>query len=111
MSTKIISKDIIKPYHPTPKNLRLLQASLFDLVNSPTLMPLIFFFSYPKTSTTTNITHTEKTLIKLEESLPITLSLFYPLASRVRDVDHIDCNDKDVPYVETEVDPTREYHP
>ncbi|CAO2812865.1 unnamed protein product [Amaranthus hypochondriacus] len=104
MNTKIISKDIIKPYHPTPKNLRLLQASLFDHVNSPTLMPLIFFFSYPKTPTTTNITPTNKTLIKLKESLPITLSLFYPLAGRVRDVDHIDCNDEGVPYIETEVD-------
>lgn len=101
INIKVMSEEIIKPSNPTPKNLRLLQTSLFDHVNSPTLMPLVFF--YPK-NITTNI-DTNEILNRLKRSLSNTLSVFYPLAGRVHDdANYFNCNDEGVPYVHVEVD-------
>ena len=94
----------MKPNYQLPKKFGLLQASLLDHVNSSTLMPIILFFSFPKTITSNNIITTKEILIRLKESLPITLSLFYPLADRVGDADHVICNDEGVPYAEAVVD-------
>ncbi|XP_010666058.3 stemmadenine O-acetyltransferase [Beta vulgaris subsp. vulgaris] len=100
MNIKHITQDFIKPNNPTPNHLRLLRASLFDHVNTPVLMPLIFFYSR---TYTTNI-GTNQVLDRLKGSLPTTLSIFYPLAGRVHNAKQIDCNDEGVPYVQAVVD-------
>ncbi|XP_021724742.1 acetyl-CoA-benzylalcohol acetyltransferase-like [Chenopodium quinoa] len=101
MNIKLVSHEIIKPSCPTPNHLRLLQASLFDHVNSPTLMPLIFFFNSQKASTKIS---TNEVLYRLKGSLPNTLSMFYPLAGRMQDANYFICNDEGVPYVHSTVD-------
>ncbi|KAK9676583.1 hypothetical protein RND81_11G087000 [Saponaria officinalis] len=83
--------------HPTPTHLRYLKASLFDHVNTPVLMPIIFFYSKLHTVSTSTV------LDRLKNSLPDTLSMFYPLAGRFHDMNYLDCNDMGVPYIEAKV--------
>ncbi|XP_074275135.1 stemmadenine O-acetyltransferase-like [Silene latifolia] len=95
MNIELISEELMKPSHPTPSHLRYLKPSLFDQVNIPILMPLIFFFSNKQTPTPSTI------LTRLKNSLSATLSIFYPLAGRVQfDSSHITCNDEGVPYLQ-----------
>ncbi|KAL2938709.1 Salutaridinol 7-O-acetyltransferase [Bienertia sinuspersici] len=47
---------------------------------------------------------TNEVLDRLKGSLPNTLSVFYPLAGRVKDVNNIHCNDEGVPYVQVKVE-------
>ncbi|KAK9697485.1 hypothetical protein RND81_08G040500 [Saponaria officinalis] len=97
LNPKIFSEEIIKPSKPTPTHLRYLKASLFDQVNAPVLMPIIFFYSKQHTPSTSTF------LDRLKNSLRATLSLFYPLAGRVQNASYIDCNDMGVPYIEAKV--------
>ncbi|KAL9244316.1 hypothetical protein vseg_018103 [Gypsophila vaccaria] len=97
MNTKVTSVELIKPSQPTPTHLRYLKASLFDHANTPVLMPLIFFYTKRHVPSTSTI------LDRLKNSLPATLSVFYPLAGRVHGTSCIDCNDEGVPYIEAKV--------
>ncbi|KAL2938707.1 Acetyl-CoA-benzylalcohol acetyltransferase [Bienertia sinuspersici] len=91
MNIKVISEEIIKPSSPTPNHLRYLPFSLLDHANKPTLTPLLFFYSQKNDN--------NHALARLEDSLPNTLSLFYPLAGRIHDANTFTCNDDGVPYV------------
>ncbi|XP_021724740.1 acetyl-CoA-benzylalcohol acetyltransferase-like [Chenopodium quinoa] len=101
LNTKFISEHIVKPSSPTPNHLRSLRASLFDHINVPILMPLIFFFYSQKHTTKIGA---NDVLDRLKKTLPYALSVFYPLAGRVLDANSISCNDEGVPYVQAEVD-------
>ncbi|KAL9244322.1 hypothetical protein vseg_018109 [Gypsophila vaccaria] len=106
MIVKVISKEIITPSSPTPKHLNLYHMSLLDHVNSPILMPLIFFYS-PNPSLNHQISSNNITinsmLNHLKTSLAITLTKFYPLAGRIKDQNYVVCNDVGVPYSQSRV--------
>ncbi|XP_074289613.1 stemmadenine O-acetyltransferase-like [Silene latifolia] len=99
MIVEVISKEVIKPSIPTPNHLKYHNLSLFDRVNGPILMPTIFFYSINR-----SLNPDINTMVtRLNESLFVTLTKFYPLAGQVTDQNHVICNDEGVPYVQTRV--------
>ncbi|KAK9676662.1 hypothetical protein RND81_11G092000 [Saponaria officinalis] len=105
MIVKVISKEIITPSIPTPKHLNLHNLSLLDDLNSPVLMPLIFFYSLnPSLNPQINTKFPLSTMLdRLKTSLATTLTKFYPLAGRINDRNYVVCNDEGIPYVQTRV--------
>ncbi|KAH7515590.1 hypothetical protein FEM48_Zijuj10G0042700 [Ziziphus jujuba var. spinosa] len=99
MEVEVISKEIVKPSSPTPHHLRHYQLSFLDQLAPAVYNPLVLFYSFNKDSnpTITEISNHLKT------SLSNVLTLFYPLAGRVRDNLFVDCSDDGIPYFETRV--------
>ncbi|KAL8514963.1 hypothetical protein ACS0TY_013882 [Phlomoides rotata] len=91
MEGEIVSKECIKPSSPTPENKKTYKLSLFDQIVPPIYVPLVLYFPNPDLNTSA-ISET------LKQSLSSTLSLFYPLAGRVKDTLSIDCNDQGIPF-------------
>ncbi|GLT83060.1 hypothetical protein SLE2022_013720 [Rubroshorea leprosula] len=85
---QIVSKETIKPSSPTPSLLRQYQLSFLDQIQPPIFMPLVMF--YPRSQ------NNEDPCENLKKSLSQTLSIFYPLAGRIKDNTYIDCNDEGV---------------
>ncbi|WCJ36913.1 HXXXD-type acyl-transferase family protein [Euphorbia peplus] len=97
MEVKILFRETIKPSSSTPQHLRNYNLSLLDQLSPPIYIPIILFYpSTPKTS------FKEKS-DRLRKSLSETLTLFYPLAGRIKSNYHIDCNDKGASYNEAHV--------
>ncbi|KAJ8758868.1 hypothetical protein K2173_002647 [Erythroxylum novogranatense] len=96
LEVKVISKDLIKPSSPTPDHLRHCRLSYLDQMMVPVLMPWVLF--YPETTNSTNF---ERCNI-VKKSLANALSLFYPLAGRVKDNSYIDCSDMGVPFFQAQ---------
>ncbi|XP_057811096.1 stemmadenine O-acetyltransferase-like [Salvia miltiorrhiza] len=95
---KVISTEIIKPSSPTPKSLQKHYLSFLDQLAPPFFMPLVYFYSSnPKIPNSQISDH-------LKKSLSETLSRFYPLAGRLADNLHVDCNDGGAPFSEAEAD-------
>ncbi|XP_057811098.1 stemmadenine O-acetyltransferase-like [Salvia miltiorrhiza] len=95
---KVISTEIIKPSSPTPKSLQKHYLSFLDQLAPPLFMPLVYFYSSnPKIPNSQKSDH-------LKKSLSETLSRFYPLAGRLADNLHVDCNDGGAPFSEAEAD-------
>ncbi|KAK9113516.1 hypothetical protein Syun_020313 [Stephania yunnanensis] len=67
---------------------------------TPAYVPVLFFYSPPLLPANYNINHH---LAILKSSLSQTLTLFYPLAGRIKDEHHIDCNDDGVKFVHARV--------
>ncbi|KAK9113528.1 hypothetical protein Syun_020325 [Stephania yunnanensis] len=63
-------------------------------------VPVVFFYSPPLLPANYNINNH---LAILKSSLSQTLTLFYPLAGRIKDEYHIDCNDDGVKFVHARV--------
>ncbi|CAL2253383.1 unnamed protein product [Prunus armeniaca] len=102
VEVEIISKEIIKPSSPTPKHLRRHQFSFLDQINPPIYTSLVLFYEFNGKIPPT-ITEISK---HLKKSLSEILTLFYPLAGRLRVENHfVDCNDKGIPYLEGLVKP------
>ncbi|KAJ8748598.1 hypothetical protein K2173_007588 [Erythroxylum novogranatense] len=97
---QIVSQTIAKPSSPTPNHLRHLQLSSLDQIMVPIFVPWQVF--YPNSPGISNAERCER----LRKSLSDTLTLFYPLAGRVRQHSHIDCNDEGVPFVEAKAKST-----
>ncbi|KAK7832060.1 vinorine synthase [Quercus suber] len=98
MEVEVISKETIKPSSPTPDNLRHQQLSFLDQIQPPVYMPLVLF--YPKVEGA-NFSKVQQ-CDKIKKSLSEALTLFYPLAGRVKGNLYIDCNDEGVHYREAE---------
>ncbi|KAJ9176250.1 hypothetical protein P3X46_011585 [Hevea brasiliensis] len=96
IEVEMISSELIKPSSPTPDHHRHHRLSFLDQIQIPVFMPLILF--YPKQINTTNIERCNQA----KQSLSQALTIFYPLAGRVKDNTYIDCNDEGVPFVEAQ---------
>ncbi|KAL8108163.1 acetyl-CoA-benzylalcohol acetyltransferase-like [Apium graveolens] len=92
MEVKMLSRKMVKPANPTPKNLLTSELSFFDQMQPPVYIPTIYFFQSGSTSRR-----------RLEASLSETLIRFYPLAGRFSiDGSCVNCNDQGVDYLEAE---------
>ena len=101
LEIKVVSKAMIKPASPTPYHLRSYQLSFLDQISPPVFNPFVLFYSSDQYGDTgLNIT---KISFKLKKSLSDILTLFYPLAGRVKDNLLVDCNDEGIPYIEARV--------
>ncbi|GMP36438.1 hypothetical protein CsSME_00008573 [Camellia sinensis var. sinensis] len=100
MEVKLISKEIIKPSSSTPPHLQTLRLCVLDQNGGLAHVPIILY--YPKRDANFNIN--EKLINQLKDSLSETLTLFYPLAGRVKDDGlSIDCNDEGILFSTTRV--------
>ncbi|KAJ6774278.1 F21J9.9 [Salix purpurea] len=99
MNVQILSKKLITPSSPTPSHFRNYKVSWLSMFQSPLLyLPNIFY--YPSSTGGDNIERSRR----LQKSLPESLTLLYPFAGRYIDINLIlDCNDKGVENVETQV--------
>lgn len=98
MEVEVISKELIKPSSPTPNHLHHYQLSFLDQLSPAVYNPLVLFYSFHDHSSITQISNHLKT------SLSTVLTLFYPLAGRVRDNLFVDCSDSHgIPYSEARV--------
>ncbi|KAI7979735.1 (13S,14R)-1,13-dihydroxy-N-methylcanadine 13-O-acetyltransferase AT1 [Camellia lanceoleosa] len=100
MEVKLISKEIIKPSSSTPPHLQTLRLCVLDQNGGLGHVPIILY--YPKRDANFNIN--KKLINQLKDSLSETLTLFYPLAGRVKDDGlSIDCNDEGILFSTTRV--------
>nr|AMZ03407.1 acyltransferase ACT1-8 [Plectranthus barbatus]UPO25018.1 acyltransferase ACT1-8 [synthetic construct] len=92
MKVERISRKFIKPYTPTPQNLKKYKLSLLDkCMGHMDFAVVLFYESKPRNKN------------ELEESLEKVLVDFYPLAGRYTMNDHIvDCSDEGAVFVEAE---------
>ncbi|KAF3567009.1 hypothetical protein DY000_02018330 [Brassica cretica] len=85
MKLEILGKEVIKP--DSPNHLQTLHLSLFDQFLPSTYVSAIFFYD--------DQPNQEEILVhRLKNSLSQTLSLFYPLAGRIKEGVVVDCNDE-----------------
>ncbi|KAJ0105694.1 hypothetical protein Patl1_18210 [Pistacia atlantica] len=96
MEIQIISTQTIKPSSPTPDHLRNYKLSVLDQLCPEVHFPIILFYSSPGKDAT-------KTSHHLKISLAEILTLYYPLAGRVKDDYTVSCNDKGALFIEAKV--------
>ena len=94
------SKEQVKPSSPTPSHLRTFKLSLSDQLIPAPYAPIILFFPINDCSNLSNI---PKRLELLKKSLSETLTLYYPLAGKIKDDLCIDCNDEGAYFVDAQV--------
>ncbi|KAE8720222.1 Detected protein of unknown function [Hibiscus syriacus] len=103
IKSEIVSRQTIKPSHPTPPHLKTFKLSLLDQISPDIHSNMNFFF--PSNNTSHSISNRDffhKSML-LQDSISKTLSLFYPLAGRLRDAATVDCNDEGAFFVEARV--------
>ncbi|KAM3266359.1 hypothetical protein P3L10_003353 [Capsicum annuum] len=91
MNVKVLSKECIKPSIPTPQHLRNYKLSFLDQCSPCSYIPIILFY---------NVNHHHHDVLK--KSLSETLSYYYPLGGRLKDVNSIECNDEGILYMEAQ---------
>ncbi|KAM6562432.1 hypothetical protein CsatB_022430 [Cannabis sativa] len=94
VEVEVISNEIIKPSSPTPTHLRHYQLSYLDQISPQTYNPLILFYEFNDAESN----KIEEISNKIKKSLSQVLTLYYPLAGRVKNDRFVDCNDDGVPY-------------
>lgn len=99
VNVSIISRDIIKPSSPTPQALKCFKLSLLDQLAPAAFVPMIMYFAPTADSNLKN----QERIDLLKKSLSQTLTLFYPLAGRLKENLFIECNDEGVDFVEARV--------
>lgn len=100
LEVDIVSKEHIKPSFPTPSHLRNYKLSLLDQLIPAPYAPTILF--YPNNDST-NLSNIPNRLELLKKSLSETLTLFYPLAGKIKDNLCIECNDDGAYFAEANV--------
>ncbi|XP_070033595.1 stemmadenine O-acetyltransferase-like [Nicotiana tomentosiformis] len=102
MDVKVLSKENIKPSVPTPQHLRNYKISFLDQLAPSSYVPVILF--YNNANVVNDHLNKENTLASdlLKKSLAETLSYYYPLAGRFKDLNSIECNDDGVLYMEAQ---------
>ncbi|EXB82422.1 Salutaridinol 7-O-acetyltransferase [Morus notabilis] len=95
MKVEIIGKETIKPSSPTPSHLKIFNLSFLDQIIPAVYTSLVLF--YPNNI---NIITSGQISDHLKKSLSEALTLFYPLAGRVKDNTVIECRDDGAQYVE-----------
>ncbi|KAK8313551.1 hypothetical protein V6Z11_D01G115700 [Gossypium hirsutum] len=109
MVVEIVSKEFIKPTSPTPHHLRTHLLSFLDQFLPSIYVPMVLFYMDQERSIPAATSNSRRSQL-LKESLSETLTLFYPLAGRIKDHLSIDCNDEGAYYVEARVNhPLREF--
>lgn len=99
VEVELISKEIIRPSSSTPGHLHHYQLSFLDQLSPPVYNPLVLFYEF-NDETMPSVTEISN---HLKKSLAQVLTLFYPLAGRIKDNQYVDCNDEGIPYVEAHV--------
>ncbi|CAN7089793.1 unnamed protein product [Brassica rapa subsp. narinosa] len=95
MKLEILGKEVIKP--DSPNHLQTLHLSLFDQFLPSTYVSAIFFYD--------DQPNQEEILVhRLKNSLSQTLSLFYPLAGRIKEGVTVDCNDEGALFIKERAD-------
>ncbi|PON39721.1 Transferase [Parasponia andersonii] len=92
IEVELISNEAIKPSSPTLDHLRHYPLSFLDQLCTKHYNPLIFFYELNGDH---NIAETSN---KIKKSLSEVLTLYYPLAGRVKNDRFVDCNDEGVSY-------------
>ncbi|XP_030496406.2 stemmadenine O-acetyltransferase [Cannabis sativa] len=103
---EVISNEIIKPYSPTPDDLRHYKLSFLDQISPKVYNPLLFFYELKSDDPNDDHSHhnlNNNMINHLKKSLSKVLTQFYPLAGRFKDDLFVDCNDQGVPFLETKV--------
>ncbi|KAF3431113.1 hypothetical protein FNV43_RR25843 [Rhamnella rubrinervis] len=101
MEVETISREIIRPWSPTPPENRIYNLSFLDHINPSTYVPILYLYTCDSSdaSCSRNIDVSDK----LKKSLSKTLARYYPFAGRIRDRVSVDCNDEGVLFVEARV--------
>ncbi|KAI4373833.1 hypothetical protein MLD38_011905 [Melastoma candidum] len=97
VQVEVVRAETVKPSSPTPDHLRRLELSFLDQVSPPVFMPIVLFFPDD------GVHSDQEKGDRIKESLSEALTLYYPLAGRVKDNLYVDCNDEGVLYVEARV--------
>ncbi|XP_062112575.1 stemmadenine O-acetyltransferase-like [Humulus lupulus] len=97
VEVEVISKEIIKPSNPTPHHRRHYELSLLDQQSPKTYNPLVFFYELD-VDYHQHQSNLDEISNKIKSSLSEALTLFYPLAGRVKNDRFVDCNDEGVHY-------------
>ncbi|KAK9163865.1 hypothetical protein Syun_004767 [Stephania yunnanensis] len=92
-----LSIEVIKPSTPTPAHLKTHKFSLLDQYYGHGYLSVPLFYSSP-----TN-TNASQIIANLKTSLAKSLTLFYPLAGRIKDDYNVECNDEGVKFVHAQV--------
>ncbi|XP_022726799.1 vinorine synthase-like [Durio zibethinus] len=95
IEVEVLSQEMIKPSVPTPDHLRNYQLSFLDQIQPPIFMPLVMF--YPEEHD--GVSNLER-CNRIKRALSEALSVYYPLAGRIKDNAFINCNDEGVLFVE-----------
>ncbi|XP_062112587.1 stemmadenine O-acetyltransferase-like [Humulus lupulus] len=100
VEVEVISNEIITPSSPTPSHLRHYQLSYLDQISPQTYNPLVLFYELDDDyqdhhNGSINIDQISN---KIKNSLSEVLTLYYPLAGRVKNNRFVDCNDEGIPY-------------
>nr|GLL34881.1 vinorine synthase-like isoform X1 [Ipomoea trifida] len=99
LKVEFLSKELmIKPSSPTPPHLKTFKLSFLDQIAPPFFIPLIFFFHHAAPADD----HGRSSQL-LKQSLSKVLTLFYPLAGRIKGNDFVDCSDDGALWVEARV--------
>lgn len=102
IEVEIVSKQDIKPSSPTPSHLEIFKLCLLDHLIPAPYGPIIFF--YPSLNLSgKNSNNNNNILHLLKQSLSDTLTLFYPLAGKIKDDFSIHCNDEGANFIEAKV--------
>nr|GMD31990.1 vinorine synthase-like [Ipomoea batatas] len=98
LKVELLSKEMmIKPSSPTSPHLKTLKLSFLDQTSPPVFNPLIFFFHHA------HVDDHDRSSQLLKQYLSKVLTLFYPLAGRIKGNDFIDCSDEGALWVEARV--------
>ncbi|XP_019159448.1 PREDICTED: vinorine synthase-like isoform X2 [Ipomoea nil] len=102
LKVELLSKEMMmKPSSPTPPHLKTFKLSFLDQISPPCFIPLIFFFHDAAANGEDDHRVCSSQLLK--QSLSKVLTLFYPLAGRIKGNDFIDCSDDGALWVEARV--------
>ncbi|KAK7246930.1 hypothetical protein RIF29_41801 [Crotalaria pallida] len=104
-----ISRETIRPSASTPPNLRVYPLSAIDNILPLYYVPLIYFYPHQPHQYDTNNDDDDDfsssqfcdKIAMLKKSLSKVLSIYYPLAGRLRDNKSIECNDQGVTFLVT----------
>ncbi|XP_051116851.1 stemmadenine O-acetyltransferase-like [Andrographis paniculata] len=95
---KIISKETIRPSSPAEQHIR--KFSFLDQLAVPNYIPLTFFYTADRSCQFSPA----DIILRLKKSLPDALTMFYPIAGRIRKGNRfIDCNDNGAEFIEARV--------
>ncbi|KAJ7957623.1 vinorine synthase-like [Quillaja saponaria] len=99
MDVEIMVRETIKPSSPTTPHLKTYKLSFIDHVVFRSYVPLVFFYE----GCFTGSSKISEISTSLKKSLSETLSLYYPVAGKIKDRVSIDCNDEGVLFVEAQI--------
>ncbi|XP_047313010.1 stemmadenine O-acetyltransferase-like [Impatiens glandulifera] len=98
----ILSNEYVKPSSPTKDDLKNYELSLLDQLSPNFFLPIIFYYNREDLA---GGDRDDILSSRLKESLSNALTMFYPMAGRLKKGDStVNCNDAGVRYLEAKVD-------